>query len=110
MKLQKFLFAVLVAGLVVFGGCGKSDQALPTTPPLPVINAVPFRPAFASATPEIKAIADQVMMSIQGSAYSDALKGLGKLGSNSNLTDDQKKIIKDLVEQVRNKMAAMAPK
>ena len=110
MKLQKFLFAVLVAGLVVFGGCGKSDQALPTTPPPQAINAVPFRPAFASASPEIKAIADQVMMSIQGSAYPDTLKALGKLDSNPSLTDDQKKIVKDLVEQVKNKMATIAPK
>ena len=110
MKLQKFLFAVLVAGLVVFGGCGKSDQALPTTPPPQAINAVPFRPAFASASPEIKAIADQVMMSIQGSAYPDTLKALGKLDSNPSLTDDQKKIVNDLVEQVKNKMATIAPK
>ncbi len=110
MKIGKFFFGVFVVGLVVFCGCGKSDQALPTTPPPQAIDAVAFRSAFASAGPDTKATVDQVMMSIQGSLYPDALKALGKLDNDPSLTEAQKKIVKDLIEQVKQKMAAIAAK
>jgi len=104
-------FLALVAALPVlalFSGCGKSSQPPPEAPAPQAINATEFRPAFASASPEIKASADKVMMDIQGSYYKDAVKELDKLAANPALNENQKKVANDLNSQVKRKMDAIA--
>jgi hypothetical protein len=98
--------ALGLAGLL--GGYSKASAPPPeTTSPL-VINATDFRPAFATASPEIKAQVDQVMMSIQSSVYNEALKGLAKLAANPALTEPQRKAVSDLTDHVKRKMAALS--
>ena len=77
-------------------------------PPPLVINATTFRPAFESASPEIKAAVDQVMMNIQDSTYPQALNGLATLAANPALTEAQKKAVSDLTDQLNKKMAAIS--
>ena len=99
--MKKIIFSVLVAlvSLTCLSGCKKSNQPPPPTE---------FRPSFADASPEIKAVVNQVMMNLQGSLYSDALKGLAKLAANPALTEVQKKAVSELTEQVKAQMAAVA--
>ena len=99
---------VAVSGVLLISGCGKSEQPVPGTPPPMAMNATEFPPAFASASPEIKALADQVMMDLQDSAYPEALSCLAKLAANPALNETQKKAVTALTETVKNKMAAIA--
>ena len=108
MKRTISLVAVAVAVAAFFTGCNKSSETPPGTPPPQAINATEFRPAFATASPEIKAAADQVMMNIQSSMFQEALSGLAKLSANPALTEAQKKSVADLTEQVKKKIAAIA--
>jgi hypothetical protein len=100
--------AAVLAGMLLLCGCGKSSESAPGSPPPQIINAVDFRPAFASASPELKDQADQVMMNLQASLYTKALDGLAKLAANPALNDTQKKVVGNLTEQLKKKMAAIA--
>ncbi len=110
MKSPIWLPGILAVSLLTSGGCGKSDSSTASTGEVPLINATQFRPAFETAPPEIKAVVDNVMMSIQGSLYTDALAGLDKLANTPTLTEPQKKVVADLADQIKKKMAALAPK
>jgi len=48
------------------------------------------------------------MMNIQASLYGNALDGLAKLAAHPALTDVQKKVVADLTDQLKKKMAAAA--
>jgi hypothetical protein len=110
MKTTASLFGILAACLLAFTGCSKSDAPAPGTGEVLTIDATKFRPAFASASPEIKAIVDKVMMSIQASALQDALAGLDKLANTPDLTEPQKKVVATLTDQIKRKLASVAPK
>jgi hypothetical protein len=97
--------------LLAFAGCGKKgDSSRSSTGEVQVIDATWFRPAFATAPVETKAIVDNVMMSYQASRYLDALAGLDKLAKTSTLTEPQTKAVADLTDQLKKKMAASAPR
>lgn len=111
MRTISLLVLAFLATILCTSGCKKSEQAATGTPPPQGINATEFRPAFAAASPEIKAQVDQVMMNIQSSMHAEALKGLDKLAADTTLTDTQKKAVSDLSEQIKKKLeAAAAPK
>ena len=101
------LVGVVLAGLCL-NGCKKSAEPAAETPTAQAINATEFRPAFASASPQTKAVVDQVMMDIQASLYPGALNDLAKLAANPALTETQKKVVGDLTDQLKKKMAAIA--
>jgi hypothetical protein len=106
MKLPNWIPGVLMVGVLAFSGCGKSDKSAVATSTVQVLDATKFRPAFESASPEIKAIVNKVMLSIQGSNYDEALAGLDKLAALPDLSDAQKKVVADLSDQLKKKMAA----
>jgi hypothetical protein len=110
MKTPISLFGILTACLLSFTGCSKSDAPAPGTGEALTIDATQLRPAFANASPEVKAIVDKVMMSVQASALQDALAGLDKLASTPDLTEPQKKVVASLTDQIKRKLAAAAPK
>lgn len=109
MTLPNWIPGLLMAGALAFAGCGKSDKPVIADGTAQAIDATAFRPAFESATPEINAIVDNVMMSIQASIYKDAVAGLDKLARLPDLNEAQKKVVADLKEQVIKKMAAPSP-
>jgi len=111
MKTAIGLVGILTVSLLAFAGCGKKgDSFRSSTGEVQVIDATQFRPAFATAPAEIKALVDKVMWSIQGSMYRDALAWLDKLANTPALTEPQKKAVADLTDQLKKKMAASAPK
>jgi len=108
MKLPHWIPWLLIACTLALAGCGKSDQSA-AAGTANALDATKFRPAFASASPEIKTIVDNVMMAIQASIYKDALAGLDKLAARPDLSEPQQKVVADLTEQVKKKMATLTP-
>ena len=108
MKTSHCMTGLLLAGLLAFAGCGKSEKPAPVESSVQIIDATSFRPAFESASPQIKALVNDTMMSIQGVAYQKALADLDKLAGLPDLTEAQKKVVADLSEQVKKKMAQLA--
>jgi hypothetical protein len=98
MKIIKWL---LCAGLIAVAGCHKSDT--PSTGSVQTIDASRLRPAFSSATPEVRATVDEVMTSLQLSNPAKALAELEKLANNPSLTEPQKKVVSDLMEQIKKR-------
>jgi hypothetical protein len=109
MTFPTWITGLLMAGTLAFAGCGKSEKPAMTDGAAQAIDATKLRPAFSAASPQIKAIVDNVMMSIQASAYRETLAGLDKLSGLPELDEAQKKIVADLTEQVKRKMAAQSP-
>lgn len=109
MRFSHWIPGLLMISALAFAGCGKSDAPAPTVSTAHEIDASNFRPAFSSAKPEIKAIVDNVMMSLQGSSDKDALAGLNKLASLPDLSEAQKKVVADLSDQIKRKQAALSP-
>ena len=68
-----------------------------------IINAAPLNQAFASAQGDTQATVRKTIMDIQGSYYMAVLEDLDKLSTTPDLTDQQKKAIADLSDQVKKK-------
>ena len=107
MTIGKHQLGLLTLAAALLAGCGKTND----TPPgvsIQAIDATHLGPAFASATPELKKQADDVMMSIQGSDFAKAAAGLDALANAPGLSEPQKKAVSDLSAQVKKKLAAPA--
>src|SRR5260370_41225746 len=102
----KWTFLTLAAISLAFTGCKKSEA--PSSGNAQTIDATQFRPPFASASPEVQATVDKGMTSMQASMYMETLAALDKLANDASLTEPQQKAVKDLIEQVKKKMAAVA--
>ncbi len=105
MKFHHWITGLLMAGVLAAAGCGKSQQTATPKSTNQIIDATHFRPAFESASPEIKSIVNEAMMSIQGSDYDTTVAKLDKLAALPDLTDAQKKVVADLSDQVKKKIA-----
>jgi hypothetical protein len=104
--MQKFLFTIAAFAFVLLSaGCGQRADAT-AQPSQQAFNAVQFCNDFASASPELKILADKAWKSIQSGSFRTALDCLGKLETNPALNDSQKKSIASLTEQVKKQMAA----
>jgi len=104
--MQKKLLTVAASVCVLLvAGCGKHSDAA-TQPSQQAFNAVQFCGDFASAPPELKALADKAWKSIQSGAFPVALKCLDKLAADPALNTEQKKSVASLSEQVKKQMAA----
>jgi hypothetical protein len=104
MKIANRFSWVLLAALFALVGCGKTEKAVDTS--VDVLDASKFRPAFAAASAETKAIVDSVMVSIQDSDYKKAIAGCEKIAASPDLTEQQKKVVSDLSLQLNKKLAA----
>lgn len=100
----------LVAGLLlVTAGCGKSDK----TPPPSVVNGVTvdlpkLNAAFVNADPELARTATQVGFNMRYAKYEDALMALDKLTNDPKVNEAQKKVVNEVIEQVK-KLAMSSP-
>jgi hypothetical protein len=109
MKIMNLVFGVLAAVCLMAAGCGKSDK----TPTAPDINGVTvdipkLNQAFENASPELKTLTTQVGFSIRYGKYEDALMSLDKLANDPNVTEPQKKVVNELIEEAK-KLANAAP-
>ena len=104
MKTMHWVSVIVVAGLLAFAGCGKSEK--PTTPAGQAgIDIVKFRQAFPNPTPDQQQCIAKVAQGVRYRLYPNALENLTKLSADASLTDAQKKVVNDMTEGVKQAMA-----
>jgi|DewCreStandDraft_4_1066084.scaffolds.fasta_scaffold234509_1 hypothetical protein len=93
----------MLLAVAVFGtGCGKSD---PTK-----VDAAPVEKSFASAEPGLKATAQKAVEAIKKGDLATASTELQKLLAEAKLTDDQKKAVAGVLDQVKEAIKALGSK
>ena len=109
--LLAFRCFVLSFLLLCLAGCGKKQ---PVSPPAYEINGVKvdvprLEDAFAGAPPEIQADVNQTTMGLRYGLYEKSLMALDRLINNPALNDTQKKVVNDLIEQMKQLIAKSGP-
>jgi hypothetical protein len=103
---MKWLTMCLLAVGLAFAGCSKSEKPTADAPPTRVPIDVPkLRDAFAAANEQTKAIATQAVRAIQSDNWDGAGAALEKLATVPGVTDEQKKIITEVLEQLKTNIA-----
>ena len=108
MNMTKWITICLLAVALVPVGCSKKD-APPAQTQAVTIDVPKLKSAFASASPELKALSDQAIGYVQyGRSYSQGLGLLDQLANAPGVTDDQKKVVAEVTEQVKKTMGGGA--
>jgi len=102
MKIINLLSGFAAATLLVAAGCSKSDK----TPPAPEIQGVQvdipkLTQAFQDAPDQLKATMTQASFNVRYGKYEDALMALDKLVNDPTVTENQKKVVNQVIEQVK---------
>jgi len=109
MKTTNWILGGFAAGLLALAGCGQSQKA----PQPMVISGVKvdlpkLQQAFPADNPELQSSLNAVTMSIRYGQYAEAVAGLEKLANNAALTEPQKKVVTEVVEQLKQ-VVSQAP-
>ena len=105
--LSYLISGILLAGLVVVG-CGKKEP-----PPTANIEGVTvdlpkLQQAFTGAPQDVLVQVNNVGFGLRYKEYVKALAALDQLANNPNVTDPQKKVVNEVIEQVK-KLAGAGP-
>jgi hypothetical protein len=103
MKRITFLPSILAAATLALAGCKK---AAPAAPPAPTAGGVTIdlpklRAAFPTPNPEVRTCFSEASFGIRYEDYNKTLVALEKLAATPNLTEEQKKVVGEVVEQVK---------
>jgi hypothetical protein len=104
---------LLAASALVLGGCGKSQEQQQGPPPMTINGVkvdVPKLQLLTADKPELLDGVNKTMMAIRYGKYDEALAELDKLAAAASLTDPQKKLVNDVIEQVKQVAAKAAAK
>lgn len=109
MKTINLLSAFLTATALISAGCSKSNN-LPQAPEMNgvTVDIPKLNQAFVDASPELKRLSTEVGFNIRYGKYEDALMALDKLANDPGVTEAQKKVVNELIEQAK-KLANAAP-
>ena len=105
-------FGCLILGTLLVGlaGCGKKQQVQTSYEINGVKDDVPrLQDAFAGSPPELQADVNQTTLGLRYGMYEKSLMALDKLSNNPNLNDTQKKVVSDLIEQMKQLIAKGGP-
>jgi len=105
MKTTQWICGILVAGVIGLVGCSKSDQAPPPPGAAPTIDVGKLRQAFPTAEGDVQSCLTKIRNAVRYSDYPTAMSELEKLAADAKLTDAQKKVVTDLMEQVKQAVA-----
>jgi hypothetical protein len=102
MKTTNWILGGLAAGLLALAGCGESQKG----PQPMVINGVKvdlpkLRQAMPAENLELQKSLNTLSISIRYGQYAEAVAGLEKLANNAALTEPQKKVVTEVVEQLK---------
>jgi hypothetical protein len=102
MKTKNWISSILAAALLAEAGCGESQKAPQPT----IINGVKvdlakFQQAFTTAQPEVQSSAFKVTMSIRYAQYGEAVAAVEKIVASPGLTEPQKKVAAEVLEQLK---------
>jgi hypothetical protein len=101
MKTAQYVLVLLAAGLLACPGCKKQAAAPAPTYGGVVVDMPKFNDAFANASPEIQTDVTMVGFGVRYGDPVKSLMALDKLANNANLTEQQKKVVATLTEQVK---------
>src|SRR5690242_10420032 len=110
MKMTCVLAAFLGVWAVLAAGCGKSNKL----PPAPQIEGVTVdipklqKALEANTNPEVRNQMTQVAFGVRYGDYPKALMALDQLANNPNVSEAEKKVVNEVLEQVK-KLAQNAP-
>ena len=109
MRTINLMLGVAAVTLLTVVGCGKSDK-IPAAPQMDgvTVDIPKLNQAFENASQELKATSTSVGFNVRYGKYEDALMGLDKLANDPNVNEAQKKVVNQLIEEVK-KLANAAP-
>jgi hypothetical protein len=114
MKITRWILGILMVGLLAFTACKKADSG-PKLDPVDVngvkVDLPKLQATFGdTSTPDQQTSSRNVVMAFRYGQYEKALLELDKLANDSSLNDAQKKVVTDVIEQVKQVMSkAPAP-
>jgi hypothetical protein len=111
MKMTNWLFAIFAVCLLGLAGCKKADQSV--GPPQEYYGVKlewqKLDTAFTNASPEVQASVSLAVRGFRYAQFPQALVELDKLANNPNVTEAQKKLVNDLIEQTKQVIAKAPP-
>ncbi len=110
MKMTDSFFLILAVCLLAFSGCKKADQQS-SAPQFHGVNVdLPkLDTEFATVGPEVQDSLSLVKRFFRYAQFPQALMELDKLSNNPSLTEPQKKLVKDLIEQTKQVITKTPP-
>lgn len=115
MKLMKLVVGLMLAfGMLGLTGCKKkSGTTGPDLPPMEVEGVKVELPklvnALNTANQDAQSSARNVQLAFRYRQFEKALMEMDKLSSDTTLTDDQKKLVAEVLEQVKQVVAKAPP-
>jgi len=107
MKTANWMMMFLLAGVLALAGCGKEKPAATVMNGV-TVDLPKLQEAFATASSELQTSVSEVRMGVRYGVYARALTALEKLANAPGLTEDQKKVVAQVTEQVKQ-LASKAP-
>jgi len=104
------LLVAFVTGLALLTGCGKSNKV----PPAAQIDGVTVdlpklqKALEANTNPDVRNQITQVAFGVRYGDYPKALMALDQLSNNANVSEAEKKVVNEVLEQVKQ-VAQKAP-
>ena len=111
MKRSNWIASVFLAAVLALAGAGCSKSEPPPKPPEHegvVIDMPKLQKAFEKTTQETYQVLAKVNMGIRYNRYMDALEGLDKLANDPSVTPEQKKVVNEVIEQVKKALENQA--
>jgi hypothetical protein len=109
---RNLAFAIMVGGTLAFTGCGKKAPPAPAAYDINGVKVdVPALQAAFSGTPnaDIQAAINDVSSDLRYGQYMKAMQGLDKVSTNPALTDPQKKIVTQVMDQLKEVINKAGP-
>ena len=88
---------IAVTGMIVIAllvGCAKKDEP---------VDTVKLEASFSTAEPSTKSKVDKVVASVNSQDWASASASLKDLASDAKLTEEQKKAVKDTMDDIAGK-------
>jgi hypothetical protein len=101
MKTNNYLIIILTVGVLALAGCGKSDKQATTARVPGRVDLSQLQLQFPNPAPEVSASLNKIRFSLRYRTFDTAGVELDKLAHLPNLTDQQKKAVDDVIEQVK---------
>ena len=111
MKLKAIVSGLLiVAALCAFQGC-KKEQVTPQPMEIQGVKVELYKldQAFTNAPLEIAEVKNDAIQNIRYGLHEKAFMALDKLASNPGLTDQQKKAVNEIIDQMKQVVAKSPP-
>src|SRR6266851_3005546 len=103
-KTRGLLIGILITVLAAFTGCGKKQPAAPSAYEINGVKVdIPaLQAAFVgSPFPDIQAAVNDTSSDLRYGQYMKAFHSLDKVASDPNLTEPQKKLVADVLDQIK---------